>query len=255
VREASKLPPGLSLDPDGRLWGAPGRQGQYALDVVVEDGDPARPEAAGRTVRVEVGPAAGEIAMARRLTQTPKFHPDEPDPNQWKFRYPIRKLAQGEAATVEGHFDVAWDKDYLYVAVRIKDPTVNKGSWDSRLSNDNIILCLDMLNNREATYNADDRFIVYPRGHIYPQRSVIIGDELSFGCRQKEVKGGYFALFRVSFRSFGLPPESVPYRVVGLDVMIVDNAVKGVPAATVVWQGGKDNATDPSKFGSVVLGE
>jgi len=38
-------------------------------------------------------------------------------------------------------------------------------------------------------------------------------------------------------------------------VVLVDDAKDGVPKSMVVWQGTKDNRTDPSKFGSVVLSE
>jgi hypothetical protein len=34
---------------------------------------------------------------------------------------------------------------------------------------------------------------------------------------------------------------------------VADDAKDGVPKSMVVWQGTKDNATDPSQFGSVVL--
>ena len=143
--------------------GAPGKRGVHRFALTVDDGDPARPETAEQTFEVEVGPAASEIAVARRLTEKPKFDP-EPDPAQWNFREPIRKLVEGTSATVEGDFDLAWDNEHFWVAVRIKDPTVGKGSWSDKLDRDNVILCLDMLNNREATYNADDRYIVYPPG-------------------------------------------------------------------------------------------
>lgn len=256
VSEGQRLPHGLTLDPDGRLWGAPGKEGVYTFALTVQDGDSAKPETAEQTFRLEVGPAAGEVAIARRLAEKMALcdWKEEPDPARWNFRYPIRKLAQGEKATVDGDFDLAWDDDHLWVAVRVKDATHNKGARGLKLTGDNIVLCLDMNNDRQATYNADDRYMPFPRGSPWPSESRV-GDAFCCACRQKELEGGYFVLLRVSLRHFGLPPESLPYRVVGLDLMLVDDAKDGQPRSMVVWQGTRDNATDPSRFGTVVLGE
>jgi hypothetical protein len=252
VQEGNTLPAGLSLEPDGRLWGSPGKVGPVEFGLVVEDGDGANPERDERTFAVTVGPARGEVALARRLTLDANERPPV-EKSFWQFRYPIKKLVQGERVTVSGAFDVAWTDEHLYVAVKVDDPTVNQGGWASQLQADNVILCLDAFNNREATYNADDRYLPYSRGHQYAQRSIMIGTHLGHGCRQLEIPGGYLAVFEVSWRGLGLGGRVAPYRVIGLDVMLVDDTQQGVPKSTVVWQGTKDNATDPSHFGTVIL--
>lgn len=254
VKEGSTLPPGLTLDPDGRLWGAPGKEGKFEFVAQVEDGDSAKPEQAERTFTVTVGPAKGEVARARRLALPDKERPPVEE-SAWQFRYPIKKLVVGDKATVRGAFDVAWTDENLYVAVKIEDPTVNKGGWDKQLEKDNVIFCIDAFNNREATYNADDRYIPFPRGMQYPNRSLMIAPHLGHGCRQVEVPGGYLAVFEASWKALALPTPMKPHRVIGLDVMLVDDAKDGVPKSTVIWQGTKDNATDPSRFGTVILQE
>jgi hypothetical protein len=260
IKAGGVLPPGLNLAPDGRLWGSPGKQGEYTFTLEVLDGKTKNPGLAERSFTLRVGPPQGDVAFARRLTKAPTFDTTgkvNPPVNSadWNFRYPVRKLVAGETATVTGAFDVAWHEEHLYVAVKVDDATHNKGTWAQKLTADNVILCLDAFNNREATYNSDDRFSVWPRGSIYPQRSIIIGEEWGLICRQAELDGGYLAVFRVTWKNLGLPEKMSPHWTIGLDLMLVDDAKDGVPKSMVVWQGSQTNDKDPSQFGTVVLAE
>ena len=256
LKEGSAPPPGVSLDADGRLWGAPGKEGDYACTLEVLDGDPGEPEAAERTFTITVGPASGEIALARRLTEKMELchWKEEPDPSPWRFRYPIEKLVQGDRATVAGSFDLAWDDTHLWVAVKVKDPTNKPGSRGEAVGGDNTILCIDARNNREATYHADDRYLAFARNCPWPT-GAFTGDRFTAACRHKDLEDGYFALYHVSFKSLGFMPETLPSRVIGLDLVLVDDAQDGVPKSMVVWKGTKDNRTDPSRFGTIVLAE
>jgi len=84
----------------------------------------------------------------------------------------------------------------------------------------------------------------------------MIGPALGHGCRQAELPDGYLAVFEVSWKSLGLPSSMEAGRTIGLDVMIVDGGRSGGGArSVVVWQGTRENATDPSRFGTVVLDE
>ncbi|MCX7819396.1 MAG: putative Ig domain-containing protein [Kiritimatiellae bacterium] len=254
VAEGERLPPGLTLDPDGRLWGAPGREGRFEFTVVAEDGDSARPERAQRRFAVLVGAARREIARARRLASAPAREALVTE-RTWCFQYPIHKRVEGEATTVGGRFDVAWTAEALYVAVRVEDSTNDRFPGGSRLRGDHVILCLDAFNNRESAYNADDRYLPYPRGQRYPHRETMIGPALGHACHPAELEGGYLAVFEVSWKGLGLPLPMEPGRTIGLDVMLVDGAGEQGARSVVVWQGTKDNATDPSRFGTVVLEE
>ncbi len=255
VAEGSRLPPGLSLDPHGRLWGAPGREGRFEFVLTVEDGDAARPERAERRFEAIVGPPRRDIVRARRLASAPAPETLVSEAT-WNLRHPVHKLVEGAVATVSGRFDVAWTPDALYVAVRVDDPTNDPFRWTRELRGDHVVLCLDAFNNREATYNADDRFLPYPRGQRYPNRGAMIGPGLGHACRQAEVPGGYLAVFEVSWKSLDLPPPMEAGRTIGLDVMIVDGGgAEGGARSVVVWQGTRENASDPSRFGTVVLDE
>jgi hypothetical protein len=258
VAKGSALPPGLTLDPTGRLWGAPGKEGGYDVSPVVTDGDSGSPETAQGTLRVEVGPATGPAAFARRLDKEPRFQTGKSatfDPAQWDFRYPIKKLVQGKSGTVSGAFDLAWTDKALYIAVKVNDATVRSapdGHFRRQFDYDAVVLCVDALNNRQATYNADDRWIVYPRGNPYTGRPHNVGSAWGLFAVQKEHDGGYYVCIQVSFASLGLRGLG-PYHVLGIDLMIADG-MEGGHRSTVVWQGTKDNRTDPSKFGTVILG-
>ncbi len=255
VADGSRLPPGLSLDPHGRLWGAPGREGRFEFVLAVDDGDAGRPERAERRFEAIVGPARRDIARARRLASVPTPEALVSEAT-WDLRHPLHKLVEGPIATVSGRFDVAWTPETLYVAVRVDDPTHDPFRWSRSLTGDHVILCLDAFNNREATYNADDRFLPYPRGQRYPNHGAMIGPALGHACRQAEVPGGYLAVFEVSWNSLGWPSPMEAGRAIGLDVMIVDGGGgEGGARSVVVWQGTRENTSDPSRFGTVVLDE
>lgn len=255
VPAGSALPPGLHLDSDGRLWGSPGKAGRFDFTLEVADGKRDNPGVARRAFVAEVGPPATEIAFARRLAAEPdRDDTKRLDPAQWQLRYPLKKLVQGATATVAGAFDAAWTDAALYVAVRVDDPNATPGGDGAALAGDNVVVCLDGLNNREAIYNADDLFLVLPRGARGLSRALTIGDRMKVNGEQRELEGGYFALFRIANRAAWDQPLAA-HQVVGLDVMLVDDAQQGGAKSTVVWQGTKDNATDPSRFGTVVLSE
>jgi hypothetical protein len=255
--QGSTLPGGMVLSPDGRLSGALGKAGTYTFVAMVADGDAGNPETDERVFTLNVGPATTELATARRLREKMELchWQKEPDPSPWKFRYPIEKLVQGDKATVSGAFDLAWDDEHLWVAVKVKDATNTPGSRGDKFGGDNTVLCIDGLNNREATYNADDRYLAFARKCPWPT-GAYIGDRFTAACRHKDLEDGYFVLYRVSFRNLGLVgPESLLNRVIGLDVVLVDDARNGVPKSMVVWKGTRDNRSDPSKFGAVVLSD
>jgi hypothetical protein len=258
------LPPGLRLDSDGRLWGASGREGVFTFSVAASCGTGAGAQKAERALELHVGPPSGDVAIARRLKEPPAFDAHKkdfaPDPSQWDFRYPIKKLVNGDAATVVGAFDVAYTDDFLWVAVKIEDSAKNVAPNPNgpAMLGDYVVACVDGLNNREIIYNQDDRYCPLQRGQVYPHRELTVGDSFQITGRNTEIDGGWMALFRIDKRVTHVRSQRQtlrPGQVIGLDLMIMDNAREGNPASTIVWQGTKDNRTDPSKFGTVVLGE
>ncbi len=256
------LPPGLRLDSDGRLWGAPGKEGTFKLMVAASCGVGAGAQKAERPLELRVAPAAGEVAIARRLKENPPFDAHKkdfaPDVSAWDFRYPIRKQVEGDKTSLEGAFDVAYTDDFLWIAVKIKDGSKNlaPAAHGPAMSGDYVIACIDGLNNRETIYNQDDRYCPLQRGQVYPHREFIVGDGFQITGRNIEIEGGWMALFRIDKRVThfrGQRQTLRPGQVIGLDLMIMDDVRDGKPAATLVWQGTANNRTDPSQFGTVVL--
>ena len=191
------------------------------------------------------------------MTKTPNIDGD-PSNDEWQLRYDVKKLVQGKNPAISGKFDVAWDDDNLYVALKVTDPTLKNGTMEKQMNGDYVIICLDALNNRQATYNADDRYCAYPRGSQFPNPALLLGDLVGIEAKQKEIKDGYFVEFKAGFYWLGLIPfqaKAKPYTVLGLDPMIIDDAQNGVPQATVVWKGTANNGSDPSQFGTVILGQ
>lgn len=249
VADGSRLPPGLASIRMADCGVHPAARGGLNLCWPWKMATRGGPSGRSEDSRRSWGRRAATLPRARRLASVPT--PEAlVSGAMWDLRHPLHKLVQGAIATVSGRFDVAW------TAVRVDDPTHDPFRWSRSLTGDHVILCLDAFNNREAVYNADDRFLPYPRGQRSPNHGAMIGPALGHACRQAEVPGGYLAVFEVSWKSLGLPSPMEAGRAIGLDVMIVDGGGgEGGARSVVVWQGTRENTSDPSRFGTVVLDE
>ncbi len=244
---AGRLPGGLELSPDGEITGSPGEEGSFAFTVRVADSDGAKPEAAEKAFTLEVGPAGAAVLLARKADKAPQIDGSLGD-GEWSFSNKAEKAVVGKSDnTIE--FDVAYtDKSArLYAAVRVLDASV-QGASKGR---DAVEIYIDGLNNREATYNFDDRRIVAgPDGKMDAHAS-ITGTRHQVSCKGGAMEGGYLIEFSIEPKNFGVRNFG-PNTVIGFDVLNIDDDGTGEPAVTV-WQGTGANSVDPSKFGTVIM--
>lgn len=256
LADDTQLPPGLRLDGAGLLSGACGKEGTYTFTLVAIDGDPAQPEEARADFNLTVGPATSDIAIVRRVAQAPEIDGDLTT-GDWDFRYTIDKPAIGASPAVRGRFDIVHDGSFIYLAVQIDDATPIRSAGD-RFAGDAVVVFLDVLNNREDTYNADDLRMVYARGNRWGNPALSIGHRLSMSANCTDQTSGHDWEWKLNTKTLGLTDSPtkkglVSGTVIGLDIMLYDAETRDDPVTAVVWKGSAANLDDPSGFGTVIL--
>lgn len=253
--KSGALPSGLSLSEYGVLSGTTGAEGEFKFTVEATDEDLGNPETASREFALRVGPLKGDAILIRKAGKAPKID-GSAEGDEWNFDKSVEKLVVGQNKTVSASFDAMWDDKNLYVAVKVADPTVNS-SKSSGGKSDSVEIFIDALNNREATYNFDDRCFFVGRGGGL-DRSMSIGDVSLQILKVGEIDGGYLVEAKLEFKRLGVGEEkkgvSANY-VLGLDVAVTDRNPEGGIVSQVVWKGTAENRKDPSQFGTVIMSE
>jgi hypothetical protein len=235
-----KLTVGLTLREDGMLSGCPGEEGTFNVTFEASDSDATTPDATTKAMTLTVGPADGDVLLVRKASKPPVID-GKADAGEWTFGQKIEKRVAGAAWNNSAAFDAVWDKEKLHVAVRVTDGAVKAG--------DGVEIFIDGLNNREATYNFDDRLIVLsPAGDR--SRAGCIGDMFLITTKGSPVEGGYLIEAAIPWKNFGHRGGGFANLTIGLDVAVTDDSGAGV-----VWRGTADNATNPSQFGTIILTE
>ena len=245
-----KLPPGLRLQPNGLLWGSPARQGEYAFTVKATDLDLDSPNSVSKEFRGTIGAPSGPVILAPETAENIKLDGDLGKPcwtNQ-KFTK-VEKLVGGQDPDNEVSFAAIWRPYHLYVAVKVTDKHIfinEKEPWNG----DSVEIFLDAANNREQVYNFDDRrIVVTPDGKM-----TVFGPKEQLACAARRIDGGYTIEIDLSQHNFGSPQSEVKAdSVMGLDIANNDDDNGKGRRCRVVWQGTKNNETDPSKFGTVIF--
>jgi hypothetical protein len=247
VKRGSKLPRGMQLRLDGLLTGAPAQAFDGTFTAEVVDSDATDPETAERPFELRVAPPGPEVLRIRRIEGKVKVD-GVLDETFWKPDKGIEKPAGG-AFDNRAAFDAVWDGHSLHIAFRVLDADVRTGSKEP-WSNDSVEVFLDYRNDRQTVYNADDRRIVVDAsGRIH-----VVGLARRIQRSVKRFDGGYAVEIAVSPWNMG-GYDSFKGRVIGFDVACNDSDSAGKRDGRVVWRGTADNETDPSGFGTILLGE
>ena len=266
------LPQGVGLERSGRLWGTPAFPGDYSVTLVATDADGEDPESDTRTYSGTVAEGSDEgVIKVPYVTEPPvvdgKLDPAEP----WELEKKAEKPAVGESDNTV-RFDLLRHGTSLYVAIEVKDANVFEGrKWGPVKGNDSVELYFDLLNNRERTYNADDRRLPFTVLGT-PDRSLMIGHRL-LGMKGQVTEEGYTMEGQLRFGWLGMPTlldvNSAANRekygrdalriaaydgvVFGFDLMVNDVDAEGGETARLVWQGSATNPEDPGQFGTAIL--
>ncbi len=154
------------------------------------------------------------------------------------------------ASDLGAQFKVMWNESNLYVMVDVTDNTlVNTAETD--YENDCIELYIDGANSKFGSYGASDRQyrFIWDNDAIYEQGSHTAG--VSFA--QENTAGGYRMEIAIPWSSVGANPSNGDY--IGFDIHVADNDGSG-RKAKAAWAASEDVSwTDPSSFGTALLGD
>lgn len=257
-----RLPAGLALEPSGRLTGSPAATGDFAFTARVEDGDAGSPESATLAFSGTVSPADGAtVILVRRAGKVPKIDGKVTPADGWSFPHEAGKALRGGSDNRVA-FDAVWTENQLHLAVRVTDASIVEGKPAS--AHDAVVLYLDALNNREATYNFDDRRVVAtPQGQRDRDGSVYTGFDPLKGSVTDDgyVVEASFKLSNLGLRGFPAADgkkKSTTYAgtVIGFDVVNHDRDETTPPdeaPALRGWAGTAENWDDASGFGTLIL--
>jgi len=142
---------------------------------------------------------------------------------------------------------LAWDKEYLYALIEVKDPELNKTS-SAVHEQDSVEVFIDENNHKSDSYEDDDK-----------QYRINFENEASFNgpnCKQenlisvaKQIEGGY--LIEAAFRWTEITPKEGEQ--IGLELQINDGA-GGTRIGTVSWYDESGQGwSSPSVFGNAKL--
>jgi hypothetical protein len=240
-------PAGLHLEPDGTVWGSPVKTGTFRFTVEAMDADLPEPDTASTEVSIDIAPAGPEVLFVRPLGDATITVDGVLDEDIWALDEEIARLVGGEATGVAAAFDVVADGSQIFLAFRINDPQV-KENRDELWNGDSVEVFLDTKNDRETTYNFDDRRFVIgaERGRMH-----VVGNARGAGAKVHKTEDGYTV--EMAIRGKWNYHDNTYDRAIGLDVAVNDSADGATRDCRLVWRGTKDNETDPSGFATAIL--
>lgn len=255
------LPAGMSLDPSGRLSGSPALTGTYFFTARAQDGDLKSPEFDEKVYSGEIFPCGpAQVILVRRAVSSIKNDGNFDPAEGWDLsRTATKKLAGDSDNAVR--FDAQWADGRLHVAVEVEDAhVVNGAGTPDAAPADGIVFYFDGLNNREDTYNFDDKrlaFDVKGRG----SREYSIGTGYGFDVKVQPTDKGYRAEAAFKLNDIGVPWRAAKDRnsdvyagtVVGFDFVVHDRDLSGGGVSQIGWAGTDQNPVDPSGFGTLIL--
>ena len=259
------FPSGLILSPHGRITGSPAITGDYTFTLSVRDADPASPETATHNYKGRIAPAdTARTLLVRRAASAPQLDGTLSKEENWQLSQTLTRPYLGRTDN-QVRFDAQWHGDKLYLAVIVKDATViaENGWGRPRHAVDSLVLYIDGLNNREATYNFDDRRLAYSPVEQGPEdRAFNIGPFMPAEVKSARTADGYVMEFSVELSRIGVPEQiSDPKQrdrayvgaVFGFDLENRDLDAPDAPQTSIGWNGTPKNAEDPSRLGTLIL--
>ena len=262
--EAGELPKGLVLQKNGHVSGSPSSQGDYKATLKVTDSDGSNPEFDTVALTGTITPAdQGAVIFARRLEKDrlPKLDGVLDAAEGWTLTRELKKGLVGVPNNTV-RFDSMWEDSTLFVALEVEDDAlITTEGYGGRHSDlDCVVFYFDGKNNREKTYNFDDRRLAYgPTDKGNSDRGWNIGPRLASTVISKRTDKGYTMECKFKLGAMGVP-DQVPGgkydgagAVIGFDIVNRDLDAKDGEQTRLGWQGTASNPDDPSRFGTLIL--
>lgn len=259
---AGELPKGLVLESGGRVQGSPAAAGDYAVTLTATGADRADPESDARAFTGTTAPAdLSTVFFARHVEQAPTIDGRFDAGESWDVKAELKKPLVGRPSN-EARFDAVWHGSNLYLAVEVQDANIvtAEGWGKEHYLMDCLVFYFDGLNNREATYNFDDRRLAYgptDRGNANTTNS--IGPRLIGTVRSQRTPQGFTMEAQLKLAGLGVPDQIPGGRfdaagaVLGFDLVNRDVDVEKGEQTHLGWQGTAHTPDDPSQFGTLIL--
>lgn len=265
------LPEGMILNPDGTLSGCPAVTGPFQITVQAKDSDGKQPELDKKTFSGTISTADQAKTIIVKTAETkPKIDGILSPEEGWDMKYELKNVYAGKPNN-KVRFGIKWFKpkeDWgmpsLFIAAEVTDDAlVTREGWGMpHHKMDALSIYFDGLNNRESTYNADDRRLCY--GPTLPgkggpdDREWFIGPWQAGDVKFTHTPTGYIMEGEFLFFRIGIPSKEGSYKnvkgaVIGFDLVNHDVDVKDGEQSRTGWIGSDKNPENPSGFGTLIL--
>lgn len=172
------------------------------------------------------------------------------DEDAWFYKYPVKKLIDGDGQTIAADFSTTWDNDNFYIGLEVKDA----GNNARDLANGSMSFYVSPDNNRSFNYREKDFQIqVSDQGNTILPGAAGVGnndgiDTTKIIVKSKYEAGHYTMEIAVPWEQIGVIPTADLS--MGLDVMVFDH---NTPGSIVTWSGDSNNWMSPTNFGELAL--
>lgn len=152
-----------------------------------------------------------------------------------------------------GKWEGKWDKQFLYLAVRVYDETIQSDSADPQ-DDDSVEFYIDADNSRHARYDGVNDFrmtFAWGREQVVldPQSPQTIHPDLAYEL--KKTDDGYVLEAKIPWAMLGVSAD-VKHRV-GIEVQVNDDDNGGGREQKISWLAQEDKAMDDPRLFGVVL--
>jgi len=165
----------------------------------------------------------------------------------WKIATPVNKAVIG-SSNDKVTFGTVWDKNYLYVGVKIQDASLKKDSvnaWDD----DSVEIYIDPEANGGKAYDAKDR--QFNQRYNDTMLREIRGNTTGVLHAWAPTSDGFSVELAIPWSNLGVKPTANMN--LGFDVGYNDDDNGGSRDSQTMWNGTIDNWHDPSGFGRLQL--
>jgi len=251
---------GVDLRADGLLSGSIGQPGDYTFIARLQDADMSQPEVLEQEYQLTITEPGSEVLSIYALPENVSIIPwhqlrrDGHEDFMGDFfrqfeqitreRAPVERLVRGPGSDNKAAF-LAWyeDNGTLGILVEVEDADIVTDRQQPS-QGDSVEIYLDILNNREKVYNADDRrFIVTPDG------SKTGSDDVKYASVWRSERG---YMVQISLPSHKLKRKAEPWVVMGLDIAVNDQDAADGEVSTLMWRGDGLHEEDTSGFGTII---
>lgn len=248
-KRTSALPVGMELTEAGLLYGTPGIAGTFKAEVQVTDGDSSDPEESTCLLSVRVLRAGDDVTFVRKAPGDIKVD-GRLDPSEgWHPDIAITKTIAGKSDNTV-LLDLQWSEGGLYWAIQVRDAGVHFKRQQNAESFDSMEIFIDAENNREKTFNVDDRHAVFiPDGTV-----ASIGSMFDIHSKFNVSKRGYTVEGKAGWWTLGTG-NGMPGKAMGFDVIVNDSDDGKTRSGRLVWHGSATNHEDPGQYRTVILVE